>query len=69
MRSISEPLQLDAHARGLSLVTEFDERIDLSALKAAYPEEKVELEGSQEGKGLVIGDELRLQQGASHCLQ
>lgn len=60
MRSIFVPLKIDTNARGLSLETSLDTRIDEVARKAAYPEE----EGGvvQEGDGVMLGDEMRLRQ-------
>lgn len=61
MRSIVGPLKLVANARGLELVTSFDQRIDEVALKAAAGAEET-TDIVAEGSGLVIGDELRLRQ-------
>ncbi|CEQ40329.1 SPOSA6832_01943, partial [Sporobolomyces salmonicolor] len=60
MRSIFVPLRLDAAARGLTLETMLDPRIDQVAKLAAYPKEV--LASVREGDGLVMGDEMRLRQ-------
>ncbi|BGP07684.1 hypothetical protein JCM10049v2_003524 [Rhodotorula toruloides] len=60
MRSIIVPLRLDCAARGLSLDTDLDKRIDELAVQAAYPDEDPKL--VKEGEGTVIGDEMRLRQ-------
>ncbi|GAA5890425.1 hypothetical protein JCM5296_005044 [Sporobolomyces johnsonii] len=60
MRSIFVPLRLDAAARGLTLETTLDPRIDKVAKSAAYPKEV--LADVREGEGLVMGDEMRLRQ-------
>lgn len=64
MKDIFSPLRLDATARGLTLETHLDPRIDEVAVKAAL------LEGEQwdgivyEGEGILMGDEMRLRQGS-----
>ncbi|KAI5474443.1 hypothetical protein MNV49_003262 [Pseudohyphozyma bogoriensis] len=60
MRSIVGPLELDANARGLELVTILDDRVESVALKAAYGDKEAAL--GEERHALVIGDELRLRQ-------
>ncbi|GAA5928468.1 hypothetical protein JCM10213_005744, partial [Rhodosporidiobolus nylandii] len=60
MRSIFVPLRLDAAARGLTLETSLDERIDKLALEAAFPDE--DIGEVREGDGKVMGDEMRLRQ-------
>ncbi|GAA5849688.1 hypothetical protein JCM8547_000535 [Rhodosporidiobolus lusitaniae] len=60
MRSIFVPLRLDAAARGLTLETYLDPRIDQLAVQAAYPDEDIGV--VQVGEGKVMGDEMRLRQ-------
>ncbi|GAA5885713.1 hypothetical protein JCM6882_007538 [Rhodosporidiobolus microsporus] len=60
MRSIFVPLRLDSAARGLSLETSLDTRIDQLALQAAFPDEIIK--DAQEGEGRLMGDEMRLRQ-------
>ncbi|TKA51038.1 hypothetical protein B0A53_05833 [Rhodotorula sp. CCFEE 5036] len=60
MQSIAIPLKLEAVARGLTLYTSFDKRVDEAASRAAFPEE--DLTNVREGDGVVIGDEVRLRQ-------
>ncbi|BGP39590.1 hypothetical protein JCM10450v2_003558 [Rhodotorula kratochvilovae] len=60
MRSIFVPLRLDAAARGLQLDTALDLRIDQLAVQAA--ETGLGGANTEEGDGMVMGDEMRLRQ-------
>lgn len=60
MRSILEPLRIDATARGLTLETSLDLNIDAVAKRVASPD--LDHESVEEGDGIVLGDEMRLRQ-------
>lgn len=60
MRSILEPLRIDATARGLTLETSLDMSIDAVAKRIAFPD--LGNESVEEGEGIVLGDEMRLRQ-------
>ncbi|KWU43002.1 hypothetical protein RHOSPDRAFT_20170, partial [Rhodotorula sp. JG-1b] len=60
MQSIAIPLKLEAVARGLTLDTACDKRVDEAAVRAAFLEE--DASSIREGDGIVIGDEVRLRQ-------
>ncbi|GAA6047025.1 hypothetical protein JCM3770_004158 [Rhodotorula araucariae] len=60
MRSIFVPLRLDAAARGLQLDTSLDRRVDQLAVQAA--EAGLGGADTNEGDGMVMGDEMRLRQ-------
>ncbi|KAK4056812.1 hypothetical protein OIO90_002061 [Microbotryomycetes sp. JL221] len=59
IQSIFTPLRIDTVARGLSLETVLDPRIDDVAKKAALPDED---SVTREGDGWMMGDEMRLRQ-------
>lgn len=63
VQSILGPLRLDATARGLDLVAALDPRIDEVAVRAMRAPGSVLT--FEEGDGILLGDEIRIRQGAS----